>query len=281
MNSATKDFLRERVCLYSPIPWAQGYEEMMMCAAAEGLRGVELLNAYELRVPDMTEAKRIGAVARKNRLFIPCFSVGMSLVGEDRPNKVAIAKKYIDICAELEIPYFHHTVFGGRIDAERAATVFEEGVDSAVQLSEYAIERGLHTLVEDQGYMVNGVENYRKFRAATKNAFDVLLDVGNIYFADESAGDFADAFCELIKHVHLKDYFHRKTVPENTKFYRSISDKYIYECEAGEGDVDIERVKNALARVSYRGIYSMEYSWQTVDQMYSTFDYVASVFGDV
>ena len=50
---------------------------------AYGLRGTELLNYGELSTPDIVAARELSKYAKENGLLIPCFSVGINLVGED------------------------------------------------------------------------------------------------------------------------------------------------------------------------------------------------------
>ena len=283
MNSAIEDFLREKVCFYSPLPWAKTHRSLMEETVKCGLRGTELLNYGELSTPDMAAARELGKYAKENGLLIPCCSVGMNLVGDDRAEKIADIKKYAEICSELEIPYLHHTVAFGlkkRPIEEREAS-FSRGVEATLEIAEYANKLGVKTLLEDQGFVVNGVENYGRFRRAAGDVFDVLLDVGNIYFVDETAGAFAESFAENVVHTHVKEYHYTKTEPEGGALYTTYGGNYLSNAIAGEGDVDYGRVKNALKSVNYNGVYSMEYSFKNEDEMNRTFEYLASVFDDM
>ena len=107
------------------------------------------------------------------------------------------------------------------------------------------------------------------------------IDVGNIYFVDESAGTFAESFAENIVHTHVKEYHYTKTEPEGGALYTTFGGSYLTNAVAGEGDVDYVRVKNALKAVNYNGVYSMEYSFNNEDEMNRTFEFIASVFGDM
>ena len=283
MNSFVKDFLREKICFYSPLPWAKNYTALIEQAAETGLRGVEFLNTAELAVPDMAAARELGRLAKSNGLIIPCLSVGKNLVGEDSAESVATVKKYAEICAALEIPYLHHTVAFGLKKKSVAETecAFAKGAEATMEIAEYANGLGVKTLIEDQGFVVNGVEQYGKFRSATGNVFDVLLDVGNIYFMDESAGAFAESFAKNIVHTHVKEYNYTKTEPRGGALYTTFGGNYLSNAVAGEGDIDYDRVKNALAAANYKGTYSMEYSVKTPEELTRTFEYLAQIFGNM
>lgn len=283
MKSLVNDFIREKICFYSPLPWANSYMELMKEASKIGLRGVELLNYGELSTPDMAAARELGKYAKENGLLIPCCSVGMNLVGDDRAEKIADIKKYAEICSELEIPYLHHTVAFGlkKRPIEEVELAFNRGVEATLEIAEYANKLGVKTVLEDQGFVVNGVENYGRFRRASGNVFDVLLDVGNIYFVDETAGAFAESFATDIVHTHVKEYHYTKNEPDGGAQYTTFEGNYLTNAIAGEGDVDYGRVKTALKDVNYKGVYSMEYTLKNTDELNRTFEYLASVFGDM
>ena len=282
MNSFVKDFVREKVCLYTCRPWAYSYAELMSYGAEQGFRGVELLNHAEVVQPDMTAARELKKMAKEHGLMIPCFSVGLNLVGADRAENVEKVKRYAEICSDLEIPYLHHTValrFSTVTDPEARLKYFAEGVEITSEIAEYANRLGVKTLLEDQGFVVNGVENYGRFRKEANNCFDVLLDVGNICFVDETAGAFAEAFSDNIVHTHVKEYHITKTAPEGITSYRTLGGSYLSNAIAGEGDIDYDRVKKVLERIGYSGVYSMEYNFKTPEEQDRTLEFLAETFG--
>ena len=150
-----------------------------------------------------------------------------------------------------------------------------------MEIAEYANKLGVKTLLEDQGFIVNGVEGYGKFRAAANNCFDTLVDTGNIYFVDETAGEFAEAFAHCTVHTHVKDYYITKEKPENVPSYLSKNGNYISCAVANDGDVDYGRVKAALKAANYKGLYSLEYSLSRREDLDRTLEYLAAEFGDM
>lgn len=284
MNSFVKDFVREKVCLYTCLPWAYSYAELIKYGAEQGFCGVEFLNHAEIAQPDMTAARELKKMAKERGLMIPCFSVGLNLVGADRAENVARVKKFAEICSDLEIPYLHHTValrFSTVADPGDRAKYFAEGVEITAEIAEHANRLGVKTLLEDQGFVVNGVENYGRFRKETNNCFDVLLDVGNICFVDETAGAFAEAFSDNIVHTHVKEYHITKTAPEGVTSYRTLGGNYLSNAIAGEGDIDYDRVKNVLKKIAYSGVYSMEYSFKNPEEQDRTLGFLAKIFSEM
>ena len=181
MNSSLKDFVREKICFYSPVLGINSFNGLIGLAKEQGVRGVEFLNYGEMTTPDMAAARELGRLAREGGLLIPCFSVGLNLVGEDRKEKIADVKRYAEICSELEIPYLHHTValkFSKPYDVAGMGRNFALGVEATQEIAEYANRLGVKTVLEDQAFIVNGVQGYSRFREAAKNCFDVLLEMG-------------------------------------------------------------------------------------------------------
>lgn len=284
MNSFVRDFAREKLCFYSSMFKGRSSAfEIMNHAIEKGCAGVELMSfCDELCEPDMGIARELGELAHKNRLRLPCFSVGMNLVSDGDGEMMKRAKGYIDICEMLEIPYFHHTVasrLSAAFEGEERAVCFRIGVEKSLELADYANARGVKTIVEDQGFLFNGVKPFREFKQAMSDRIGVLLDVGNIYFVDETATDFARAFASEIDHVHLKDYYFTKEPPVGRGYYTSLCGNYIYGAKDGEGVIDFRSVAGVLRDAEYCGVYSLEFNLLTDDIVDHTFEYYASVFG--
>lgn len=282
MNTFVKDFIREKVCFYSPLKWADSQIELLKYSVKMGARGLEFLNCAELREPDMAAARELGRFAKANDLILPCLSVGISLVGERGRENIEKVKKYAEICSELEIPYLHHTVaprFSNNYEQSERDAYFAEGVAATCEISDYAKALGVKTLLEDQGFIVNGVKNYGSFREAAGNCFDVLLDVGNICFVDEKAEDFLAAYPAVTRHAHIKDYIIYDKDPEGISDYRTLGGKYLANCEMGTGNVNFEKIAQELSRAGYHGYYSLEFSGckdeeevlRVLDRMYGWF----------
>ena len=104
---------RRRICFYtSMFKGRSSAQEIAECAVKKGVGAVELMNfSDEFKTPSLSEAKRIGKYARENSLSLPCFSVAVDfLVEEKRRDSLDYLKAYADLAAYLEIPYLHHTL---------------------------------------------------------------------------------------------------------------------------------------------------------------------------
>lgn len=257
--------MRERVCFYSSMFRGRSSAwQIARYAAERGMAGVELMNfCEEFRTPDMAAAREIGSYLRAEGMTVPCFSVGTNLVGEDASSRLETLKGYADICAELEIPYLHHTValyLDRESVAGREAELFGRGVAAALEICEYAARRGVKTIVENQGFIFNGVNNYSRFIKETDGKIGAILDVGNTMFLDERAESFYPHIASVTRHVHIKDYALTDAPHTTRPSFKTAGGAYLTDCEIGTGAVNLEAIAAALAKEGYGGAYSMEYA---------------------
>ena len=258
------DFVRSKVCFYSSMfSGTSNMHRIIECAREKGVYGVEMMNfCDELRSPDTSAAKELAALAHGYGLALPVFSAGINLVGEDvAEQNLERLCRYAEICSELEIPVLHHTiapaltnVYG---DDVAIAEVFKRGTDAALRINDFSARLGVRTVVEDQGFVFNGKENYRRFLDATEGKIGALLDVGNIRFAGESPEELLTVLTEPPVHVHLKDYIYC-TESENPLFKDKLGRTFA-DTEIGRGDIDLSAVADGLRTLGYDGLYSMEY----------------------
>ena len=255
------DFIREKLCFYSSVLQGENSSfQIMRYAAKKGVAGVELMNfSDELKTPDMAVAKELGRLAKAEGLALPCFSCGVNFA-EDTKARIENIKRYADICSELEIPYLHHTLIMMWDPAKQISNVekyMDIAVEAALEINDYAAEKGVKTLVEDQGYIVNGVTRYGEFMKRTDGKIGVLLDFGNIMFMDETAVDFYAAFPD-VKQIHIKDFTVSDT-PLKKNAHVTVSGKHLDYCDFGEGNVDMLTLSEMLKKNAYDGYYSLEF----------------------
>jgi len=260
------DFIRERICFYGGHQSAFALADY---AVRFGAAGLELMNfCDEFQTPDMKAAREIGAYAKKHALKLPCFSAGINFAEGDRKEKLSRIKGYVDICSELEIPYMHHTLVIPLEEPEDYSYAVKVGIESAHEIYEYAKKRGVQTILEEQGFVFNGVGGYKLLDNPLTCNCKTLLDVGNIMFVDECAENFISYYSEKIVHVHLKDYKISSEPLENSTAISSLTKNDVYKtrggkiltaCELGTGDVNYPEISKKLKEINYNGYYSFEF----------------------
>ena len=257
--------MKSRACLYSsPVRGLRSYFDMIDVAVEFGLDHVETINSYELREPDVEFAKRFREYADSKGVRFPCVSVGMSLVGDNTLALTEKMKKYADVAKILGSPYLHHTIAlecrDPKVIEDNRALYYKQGLEAVRAVYDYAAERGVRTIYEDQGYLFNGVSGFGEFLSDVGRDVGVVADFGNILFVDEVVEDFIPAFADRIVNVHIKDYIVTPTGDgeRNPKDFYSRGGNKLEDCLFGEGVVNMEKGFAELKKIGYKGTFAME-----------------------
>lgn len=279
-----REFISQRVCFYSSMYKGRScMREIIECGARFGVAGIEMMNfCQELKSPDMAEAKALAALARSYGMTLPCFSVGINLVCNEREENFNKLLGYLNICSELEIPYLHHTIFSGLFKSAMEGwdpeEVYKQGLDIALRVNEIAAAKGVQTLVEDQGMVFNGAKGFDRLMRDSGGRIGFLLDVGNIFFAGDTAEKLLQTTSAPVCHMHVKDYRYLST-PEKGS-YTDPQGRYFADCEIGTGDICYPAIRAELDKRGYNGYVAMEYSGvKDEDEVSRTLAFVANALG--
>ena len=255
----------DRFCLYMPpLTSIRSYKEMVDYAAEHGIRKLETLNMLDLSTPDLEVARELKAYADAKGITFPCVSVGLSLVDEDREERIEELKRYADIAKILGSPYLHHTIALNFSDpqyiAENAELFYSRGLEAVREIFDYAASIGIRTIYEDQGFVFNGCKTFTRFLEEVDRNVGIVADFGNIQFVDEQIESFIPKFADRIVHVHAKDYI---VTPGGTRAaepgeYTSKGGNLLKGCLVGEGSVRTEAAFQALQAMGYHGCVALE-----------------------
>ena len=122
----------------------------------------------------------------------------------------------------------------------------------------------MKTIFEDQGYLFNGVKNFRRFLNEVDREVGVVADFGNIAQAGENIIDFLKEFLPHVCHVHIKDVL----VKEEERVgmcLKTLDNRFMYEVPLGEGEVRMNEAVAMLKAAGYDGFYSLESCGRTDD----------------
>lgn len=257
--------MKEKIVLYAPpFSYIESYKEMVDVAVEYGISYIEPLNILDLSEPDFEKAKEIGEYIREKGLEVPCFSVGINLVGDDSEEMVENLKKYADIAKLFGSPYLHHTIAFNWSDPDlmlsQKDTLFKKGLEAAQEVNDYCKSIGLKTIYEEQGFIFNGLDGYEQFITQLGREYGVVADFGNILFCDDKFEDFLTKFSDDVVHVHLKDYTISKpgTYADESTPFRSISLNGLFDSPLGKGIIDYNKAFSILKKIDYDGYYSIE-----------------------
>lgn len=236
---------------------------------ADGFDAVEPYPAPDIfnDTDGMDNTKRVKEKIEKYGLECSCFSYGINILDDPKAAYINL-KKAVDIAHVLGSPYLHHTM---QLALEhKGLPVYQQVENTFVDVSravaEYAGEKGIICIYENQGFLINTVDRLGSLLSKIDMPnTGVCLDVGNSLFYDIEPEDYAGAFASLIKHVHVKDYLRKKTYP-GKNWYRTISGDYLCDTPIGHGVVDFEKIITMLIKSGYNGYYSLEGGGNADDQ---------------
>lgn len=231
-------------------------------------QGFDAFEPYPMKgLATIDDAKRLAEHAGKLGIPVSCFSMSSDLLSPDIASAVKQLKHYIDIAAVLRSPYFHHTLIPqlkplrfGQADFERLLPLI---VPAVRELCDYASERGVTCVYEDQGFVFNGVERFSRFWAELdRKDAGIVADLGNILFVDETPEQFVGRFSGEIVHVHVKDYLLKSGEAMNPGkgWYMTRSGNFLRDTVIGHGAISFTQVFRILRAIGYDGYFSTEYA---------------------
>lgn len=269
------------VTMYSFNNWARkgkidvkGFIEY--CGNLEGVEAVDLLSYY------WTDEEKERLMVKKwladNSLKIACYAIGSNFAhedGEELEKQIKVAKKGIDVAAELGAPCIR--IFGGSLERKINSRfhdpswgVFgstfsknktkEEVVDMCInavaKLVDYAEEKDVILAVENHGGIPATIAECERFREKIKSPYlQFNLDNGNFLSLGEDPVEAFSILADSAAHVHLKDI---KKAPKGSR--------ETYEpCVLGEGIVDLPGCIAKLKEAGYNGYCSIECEKETED----------------
>ena len=196
--------------LYTP-PFSEttSYFDIVDIAKEYGLSHVETINAMEIGPADVEAAKRLREHADKQGITFTCCSFAVNLSGEDRDWAIQYTKDYVDVVKALGSPYLHHTIAlstykPGTCELKEDFEVFyKRGIEAVREIYDYAAERGIRTIFEDQGAIFNGCDNFGRFLDEVNRDVGVVADFGNIIFVDDDPVKFINMCGDKIVNVHV------------------------------------------------------------------------------
>lgn len=241
------------------------YHQIIDFCVKHQIPGLELFPMMELTDGEPETARRIADAAREQGLEITCFSAGVDLAAQDGVDRVKQLKRWVDCAAAAGSPYLHHTLALSLAPTYGEVTfrdIRDRVTPAAREVFDYAADRGVLCLYEDQGLYCNGAARFGDFLGQLDRPARVCLDVGNCLFVDEAPEKFAGTFLPLVKHVHLKDYLVRPaSMPHPGEgCYVTASGDYLLEVPMGHGSVNYEKIFSMLVRHGYDGWFSTEYT---------------------
>ena len=251
-----------------PFPRVKSYYDMIDVALEHGLKSVEGFCNMDFETPDLEAARKIKKYADEKGVIFPCFSVYINLVGEDADEMKEKLKGYADVAKILGSPYLHHTIANDFSNPDNVVPFkeefFKKGVETVREIYDYAESLGVKAIYEEQGYLFNSVEGFKRFLDAVDREVGVVADFANIYQSGDKIEDFINAFADRFVHAHIKNVTLTDT-NETGEGLKTLAGNYMNEAEVDKGVVDCKKIIDMLKKAGYNGYYGLEFSAKTDD----------------
>ncbi len=255
--------MNKKIAMYSPpFPRLKSYKEVIDLACEYGVSAVEPFSMLDFEIPDREKAKKVKEYADEKGIVFPCVSIYANVFESDTESQLEMLKGYADVAAILGSPFIHHTIVGEFKEPSKVIGLRDELMNKGVQfvreVYDYAEQRGVKSIYEDQGFIFNGVDGFGEFLSKVNRNVGVVADFGNVFQSGDSIEDFVNAFHDRFVHAHIKDVI--VSDERNSSSYPALGGKFVDYVAIGHGQIDIKGVIELLRSYGYDGYYGVEYS---------------------
>lgn len=255
--------MNKKIAMYTPpFPRLKTYKELIDLACEYGVSAVEPFSMLDFETPNVEKAKRIKEYAEEKGIVFPCVSIYANVFESDTKSQLQMLKGYADVAKILGSPFIHHTIVGEFEDPSKVIDYRDElmnkGIKFVREVYDYAEQKGVRAIYEDQGFVFNGVDGFGEFLSKVNRNVGVVADFGNIFQSGDCIEDFIKAFHDRFVHAHIKDV--NVSDVRNSTAYPALGGKFVDYVAIGHGQTDIKGVIDLLRSYGYDGYFGIEYS---------------------
>lgn len=242
-------------------------------AAEMGFAGIEFTELTPFADATLNDqlayADEIRREAEVCGIEIVSYAVGADLYHTDQADNaeaVARLRGQVDVAAALGAKMLRHDVcyserHGGGVVS--FGKMLQTIAMNAYDLSAYAASRGIRTMTENHGYVVQDSDRVEAlYNAVGHPNYGLLIDVGNFACADEDSIKAVSRLAPYAFHVHVKDFHIHPFgyIPEKgKKTFQSRACRVLEGCAVGDGDIPVAQCLAILKRAGYDEWVSIEY----------------------
>ena len=241
-------------------------------AKEQGFDVIELLDiwrqASDCDAPE-TLAEELREEAARGGIELSAYTVAADFLrgsGGDVAEEIKRIKRAVELAAILGVPCMRHDAsYGFPADWEGLKS-FDSALprlrDACREITEYAAEKGVKTMVENHGRFCQDSRRVEKLVVAVDHPnFGVLIDIGNFVCVDEDNSAAVGRLAPYAFHCHAKD-FHLKpgtdvfpgagwNVSRGGNFWRGAI--------IGHGNVPLLSCLRVLKQSGYESVLAIEF----------------------
>lgn len=230
-----------------------------------GYDGIEIVDFQAPEGMSKTDWFRQLAEEAK-RLSFPVANLAVSAnfaqQGDALSEEIERVKELVDAAAVLGTPSMRHDVvfdLGSFATYAQALPALAEGCRA---VTEYAAGKGIHTVVENHGFIFQDPERLEAlYQAVDHPNFGILADMGNFLCGDCDPVISIGKLRESIRLVHAKDFLRKsgESTDPGEGFFKSRGGSYLRGTIIGHGAVCVKSCLYALKNIGYDGWISVEF----------------------
>lgn len=204
----------------------------------------------------------IVAHAKEIDMPIVCYLTGADFVTRDFEGEVARLCGEVDIAAALGVQLMRHDTMGAMPAGKTVEDVLPIIAEGCRRVTEYAKTKGIRTMVENHGLIMQDSARVVALYCAVNNAnFSLLADMGNFMCADENSAVAVGNVIHYAAHIHAKDFLFKSGNGFNPGegFFCTRGGNYLRGTIIGQGVVPVNQCVAIAKRAGYKGWMSIEF----------------------
>ena len=216
-------------------------------------------DGIEYATDKKTIESHIPAIVEKSRdldLPIVCYLTSADFVNRDFEAEVARVCEEVDIAAALGTKLLRHDTTWAFPKGATFEDILPIIADGCRRVTEYAKTRGIRTMVENHGLLVqDSARVVALYRAIGSDNFSLLADMGNFMCADENSAVALGNVLPYAAHIHAKDFIFKSGDGENPGegFFGTRAGNYLRGTIVGHGVVPVAQCLKLIKRAGYEG----------------------------
>jgi len=247
-----------------------GWMDVVAKSSELGFDAIEFIELPgEDEAAQKASADRVREACAAVNLPIVNYAVGADLIhgsGGDMKAEIERVKGCVRIAAALGAPQMRHDATRGFTREASGPRGFQSVVSKLAEgcreITQYAADLGVQTLVENHGYYCQDSERMEQLADAVDHPnFGLLVDIGNFVCVDEDCAQAVGRLMPFARHVHIKD-FHLKsgTQPDPGEgWHRSRGGNHWRGAIIGHGDVPVSQCLTLICQSGYDQTLTIEY----------------------
>lgn len=211
-------------------------------------------------------ANRLRETAKQAGIEISAYVAHADLAGKDTAAEVKRVCGQVDIASALGTKNFRHDVMWS-YDVYRSFDAALPVIAAAArEIAVYAETKGIRTMSENHGFIVQDSYRMEKLVAAVAHHnYGLLVDVGNFLCADENPVSAVSRVANLASLVHVKDFYaipFGKNEGESVGFMTRGANR-LKGATIGHGVVPIAQCLAILKKAGYDGFVDVEFEGES------------------